>query len=251
MFRSHLKIVVSRYFFFQIIKYLLPNSEADHQISLVNIKPSRRRKMSNPLIENPIKKGKNTALIATALIFLMTASALFVAMPFASAKDPSWAFISVVPKSAQVDTQVLITGWTTPLGVNSTTAFKTGYVVTLTKPTGEIVNISIAQSYEDSTFFKSYTVDQVGQWSVVLSWPGDGDFNACVSPPFYFNVNQTATYAEVPTVPMPTGYWTRPLYDDIKGMSLYLGSWPQSDYDGGHRRYNPASYAPNTAHTLD
>jgi len=187
-------------------------------------------------------------LVSFVLLVMMLVSVTIV--PFAMAKSPSYGFIAVVPQTAKVGDQVLITGWTSPLGLTEESRFKTGYVVTLTKPDGNTVTKTIPQSYEDASFYTTHVVDMVGQWKAVLYWPGDDDFEASTSPPYLFNVTEEQTYTPIPPIPLPTGYWTRPVPSDIHGLDAYLASWPQSDYDGGNRRYNPYSKAPNTAHIL-
>jgi hypothetical protein len=204
-------------------------------------------------IMNPKKVERR--LLSIAIITLLAISTIFATMPIANAKTPSYAYVAVSPDVAQVNTKIQITGWTSPVPAAGRPGtiedrFKTGYIVTLTKPDLSTYNISIDKSYEDGTFFTSYTVDQVGSWSVTLYWPGDSNWEACTSPPFKFNVTQDAYYSKLPDVPMPTGYWTRPVPGDIKGMGSYLASWTQPGYNAGNNYYNPYSKGPNTPHVL-
>jgi outer membrane protein assembly factor BamB len=189
------------------------------------------------------------------LLLIICVGSLIVSAPMTHAKTPSYAYISVNPNITQVDTSILVTGWTAPVpgsGRPGTVEdrFKTGYVVTFTKPDLTTANLSIGPSYEDGTFFARYTPDQVGLWTVTLYWPGDDNWEAALSPPYTFNVTQDAYYTPLAPVPTPTEYWTRPVPGDIKGMGSYLASWTQPGFDASKSYCSPYSKAPETPHVL-
>jgi len=192
-------------------------------------------------------------------------------IPAASAvgTTPSWAYVAVVPKDPQVNTLILITGWTSPIpgsgsgaalapGVAFVDGFKSNYTVTLTKPNGATVTIDplknapLGKSYQDGSFFATYTPDTVGTWTATMTWAGDVNYRACTSEPYTFVVGTTPGLGPAPDIPIPSYYWTRPVPGDVRGIgsSGILSNWPSPGFDAGNSYWNQYGTAPESSHVL-
>ena len=200
-------------------------------------------------------KTKTMFTITFSLILIM--AMLITVVPFTSAqdKDPSYAFVNVSPRTAEVNQPILVTSWTSPvppeayMGAPTSAVFRTDYIYTFTKPDGNTDTVGPNPSYADGTSFFTYTPDQIGSWSVVLYWPGDELHTGSTSPPFTFAV-QTEAVAPWPGADLPNEYWQRPVNAENHEWSQLLADWPMSNYDARNSNFNPYSPAPESAHIL-
>jgi hypothetical protein len=214
---------------------------------------------------------KKKSPLAIALALILTLSMIGAMIPKASAAGStySWGYCAVVPKDPQVNTLILITGWTSPIpgsgsgaalapGVAFVDGFKSNYTVTLTKPNGAIVTIDplknapLGKSYQDGSFFATYFPDTVGTWTATMTWAGDKNYAACTSEPFTFVVGTTPGLQPAPDVPIPSYYWTRPVPGDIRniGTNGVLSSWTHTGSDAGNSYYNEFGTGPQSPHVL-
>jgi len=222
-------------------------------------------------------RSKTTATaIALFLLFAMAFS--LVALPLANAHDPPW----------QIPTFAFVQAMIDPVGVGQTTyiymfvdkTFGTdcaltndwrfhNYKLTITKPDGttetktwDIVwDPTSAQGY-------SYTPDQVGTYTLKFEFPGQ-DYTEYSHNPNSRYVNDTflpnsaeATFTvqEEPVAgligsyPLPTEYWTRPIYgentDWWKVSSDWLGSGSPMLNTAKNRVYVPGGVGPRTSHVM-
>ena len=209
-----------------------------------------------------MKKTKMT--IVTTLSLILTMVMLITVVPLISAQDekmPSAAFCGVNPKVAEVDVPILVTCWTSPVHptpVGDPQHFKTGYMVTFTKPDSTTVTFDPlagqgGTTFEDSTAFAKYTPTQIGTWTATMHWPGDDLYQASTSAAFTFEVVAEGEAGSVVTVTelgLPEEYWERPVPGDLRIGNYELSNWLSPAFDAGNSRWNPYTLAPNSAHIL-
>jgi len=199
-------------------------------------------------------------LASIALILTLTiAASLITCVPVASAKRSVTGFISVSPKIVGLGQTITVNAWISPpplaiagLGIAGYPVFEQLYVV-FTKPDGTTVSKGPFKSYQEGTIFASYVPDKLGDWSAKLTWAGDKDNEGTVSQPFAFTVQQEPVPPQ-PGVPLPTGYWARPINAENREWAQITGEWWMSAYSAGYNGsrnfFNPYSKAPETAHIL-
>ncbi len=222
---------------------------------------------------------KKTVTIAVLLI--LTFSVSLVAVPLANAHDPPWtvpsyAFINVAPDPAGLGQSVTIGMWLQmipPTAWGSTGDRWEGFRVTVTRPDGSEETLGPFTSDDTGGTFTIYTPDQVGDYYFVFYFPGQTILGKNNAIPFnvyigdYFEpatseaahlVVQEEPVPPLPTVPLPTQYWTRPiqagngLWHTISGNWLGLGTHPFANTGrySASSNYNPYSEAPLTPHIV-
>ncbi|MCW4018536.1 MAG: PQQ-binding-like beta-propeller repeat protein [Candidatus Bathyarchaeota archaeon] len=198
-------------------------------------------------------------LSVTALILLLalTISAFATTIPVASAKQQTQAFLSVSPKTIGVGQSRLVNAWISPappLTAQGVSIPYENYNFVITKPDGTTETKTIAEGFAEGTVWFAYTPTIVGQYSIKFSFPGDDLHDASESPSLSFAV-QTEQVTTYNPIPLPDGYWERPLSAELREWSTISGGWPGAGYvfggyNGSMASYNPYSKAPNTAHIV-
>jgi YD repeat-containing protein len=218
-------------------------------------------------------KSKTTALV---LFLMLTITATMIALPAVIAHDPPWtfpttAYVTCAPGIVGVGQYTTIVCWLdrySPTSGGTNGQVWEGWQLNITKPDGktEIIGPWICSSALASDF-KVYVPDQVGNYTIVFSWPGGvvepsesiitrtqanaiagiGDiFLGATSEPTTLVVNQEPN-ADWPEAPLPTDYWTLPINAQNRQWSSLAsnwlkGTWLINNYQGG--------IAPNSAHVL-
>jgi hypothetical protein len=141
-----------------------------------------------------------------------------------------------------------------------------GFQIDITKPDGTTETIPIeGDTGAVGTAWLTYTPTQVGDYSIVFSWPGQtlttgtgnydarglpyvGDYyEASTSEPEILHVQQDpVAYWEEPPLP---DYWTRPIPTANRNWAQLVSNWP----GGNWLRYSDFQewgQAPNSAHIL-
>jgi hypothetical protein len=217
-----------------------------------------------------------TIVIALFLMFAMAFS--LVALPVANAHDPLW----------QIPTFAFVQAVIDPVGVGQTTyiyvfvdkTFGTdcaltndwrfhNYKLTITKPDGTTETKTWDVCWDPtSAQGYSYTPDQVGTYTLKFEFPGQ-DYTAYSHNPASAFVNDTylpssaeATFTvqeepvpePIGSYPLPTEYWTRPIYgentDWWQVSSDWLGSGSPMLNTAKNRVYVPGGVGPQTAHVM-
>jgi outer membrane protein assembly factor BamB len=215
-----------------------------------------------------------TKTASIALILVLTLSATIIALPMVSAHDPAWtiptfAYVSCSPSTVGVGQYTLIIMW---LNQYPPTAYGTGgdrwrgFEIDITKPDGTVENIPITgDTGPVGTAWITYTPTQVGDYSIVFSWPGQvltngtenpdargvpyvGDFyEPATSEPEILHVQaDPITSWEEPPLP---DYWTRPIPTANREWAQLASNAP----GGSWLRYSDFQewgQAPNSAHIL-
>jgi outer membrane protein assembly factor BamB len=221
-----------------------------------------------------IAKGKTTAV---SLFLLFAIAVSLVALPTANAHDPPW----------QIPTFAFVQAVIDPVGVGQTTYIymwidKTfgsdcaltndwrfhNYKLTITKPDGETETKTwdVVWDTTSSQGF-SYTPDQVGTYTLKFEFPGQ-DYNAYSHNPASDYVNDTFLPSSAETTltvqeelieyytvtPLPTEYWTRPIYGENTDWwsisSDWLGSGSPMLSTAKNRVYVADGVGPSTSHVM-
>ncbi len=222
-------------------------------------------------------KNKSFVTAAIVIALLMTSSALiFSATPIKSAQaqlsttqltvdipvgvTPSStvlteAHLSASPKIVGIGQPILINVWLQPnLGTDKLLKYLT---VTITKPSGtKVVYDQITTVTQDSTSWLAYVPDEIGEWKVEFTFPGNyfpaGRYSngfivtnttgTLYSADCYY-APSTATPVDItvqadlvqswPPAPLPIDYWTRPVHPNNREWWPILGNWPWTGPGGG------------------
>jgi hypothetical protein len=262
------------------------------------------------------KLNKNVA-IAIALIALMAIGSAISITPPAKAQDDTnvtahggtpdtstiwstanpggnlinWTFnpvpyISVSPSPIGINQEILVNIWTTP--PPAAQRYLAGLTVTFLKPDGTQQTVGPYHTYvADGTSWFTYKVDQVGNWSAKMTFPGqyfpagyylngvingsaisgvsafggntpvkyEGQYYSPASTNWYnFTVQQDPVNSWYSA--LPSGYWTRPISLNNREWSALGGNYPWGDqYIGGSMNGKPNYLGPyltssNTAHVM-
>ena len=227
------------------------------------------------------KKSMNRYRIATTivLILMLTLVAFPQIMPFAEAavsEIDTFLFVMLSPNPVGVGQQVSVIYQLDKL---SPTAFGfgvgdhfTGFTVTITKPDGTTEKLGPFDALSTSSHFFTYTPTQTGTYKFQADFPGQwiNTTTTAVSPyrsntQYWFKPStsgvleltvQEQPIPSYPDSPLPSEYWTRPIYGDNKNWWQLADNWLMRAYDrasGGHYRgqaFAPYTSAPDSPHIL-
>jgi hypothetical protein len=199
----------------------------------------------------------------------------------------SYAYLSARPQVIGLGQTLLVNVWITP-GVHVDN-FITGYKVTITKPDNTTETITLNSYNGDATSWFEYVVDQVGTWKFKFDnpgayWPagtytspsgavmGGNKTTTFTSSRYWtpsstlYTTNVTVQSAMVsgwPAVPLPVGYWERPVHFENREWLSLLGNYPWTgDSRGypdwpegtnrfqGNTKYNAFAKASATSHIV-
>jgi hypothetical protein len=214
-----------------------------------------------------------------AVFLMLTIAASMMALPISNAHTPAWqvltwCYVSVSPDLIGVNQPVLFAFWINmvPPTANGAYGDRWSFTVNVVKPDGNNDTLGPFTSDPVGGSYTLYTPTQVGNYTVQSIFPGKtidntpygvspqmptqgiaylGDnYLSSVSEPVTFVVQQEpiSTYQETP---LPSGYWTRPIYGANHLWGSIAGQW----LGGGDRPssgpYNPINYystGPTTSH---
>jgi hypothetical protein len=224
---------------------------------MISIKFKEKRKMQ-------ISKSK-TAAIAIAIFLTFSMGASLMLVPSASAHSPSWniptfAYINAAPDPVGLGQKVYIIMWIDdtydPASALSNNYRFQNYELTITAPDGT----KTTQNFpvvSDPTSSQDYTLtpSQVGTYNLTFTFPGQnitatndspysayvGDYYMPSSASTSLTVQQTAI-STYPTTPLPTAYWTRPIYGENSNWYAISSNWLGSGAPGysGYSMYGSA-----------
>jgi hypothetical protein len=140
------------------------------------------------------------------------------------------------------------------------------FYLDITKPDGANETMGPYKSDPVGGSFTYYTPNQLGQYTVVARFPGqtltgipgattninvNDTFSASTSLPAVFTVQQDQIPSYIET-PLPTDYWTRPVYDTNRGWGEYaMGQWlGGSYYEALRERGIQNQVGPESSHIL-
>ena len=216
-----------------------------------------------------------TAATAIALLLIVAMSSSLMLIPNASAHNPAWqiptfAYILVLPNPVGVGQQLTVYVWldktfgSNPAQVGGNAAVANNYrfhnyQVIITKPdkTTQTMSWDIIWDTTSSQLFY-FTPDQVGTYTFNFTFPGQA-YNQY---PGYYNptsimvndtylpssasttltVQQTPLPAAISSYPLPTQYWTRPIYGENTDWWKISSNW----YGTGYPQFWSMTWAANT-----
>jgi hypothetical protein len=207
--------------------------------------------------------------IVTALILLMA-----VAIPFydplpVAAHDPpmeitNYAYITAAPNPVGVGQRVIIVMWLNRLLpgalVENDVRFH-NFQLTITRPDGETETVTwpVVTDTTSSQYY-IYTPEQAGTYQLVFHHPGEEYIWNQTStmqtwygdkylPATSKTLNLTVQEEPLPdpvTNPLPTEYWTRPIYGDNIQWATISSNWLWKD----RNFFQPDGVAPNSPHIM-
>ena len=221
-----------------------------------------------------ISKNKTAAIaIAICLMFSMSASMMLV--PNVSAHTPAWqiptyAYILAAPDPVGVGQKVNVIMWIGQT-FNSAAYINTyrfhNYNLTITAPDGT-KETTIFPTVTDTTSsqYYAYTPDQTGNYTFTFTFPGQ-DYNTydhaiSTSPTSYVNdtylpssASTTLTVQEEPitaitSYPLPTEYWTRPIYGENTDWWTISSNWLGSGSPQRTTLYVADAVGSQTSHVM-
>ena len=175
-----------------------------------------------------------TSVIAIAIFLIISMGTSMILLPSSSAHAPVWqnptfAYIQAVPNPIGIGQTATVYMW---LANTYADALKTNdyrfhnYKLIITAPDGTVTTQTFANVMDPtSNQFYSFTPTQIGTYSFNFTYPGQAvnDYSH-LSTSLYINdtylpstssTTLTVQEAQIPTtslVPLPTEYWTRPIY---------------------------------------
>ena len=238
----------------------------------------RKNKMITKIV------NKKILTMSFALLLVLSTAVSITQLPTAKAHSPSWSistfsFCSVSPDPIGVGQTVNVNFW---VGIPPPTASGQfgdrwgNMTVVVMKPDGSKETLGPFTSDATGGSHTTYTPTIVGNYTFQMFFGGQtllglntanglpstnpsvGDyFQPSSSNVFALSVQQEAIPYE-PIAPLPTNYWTRPIYGENNNWYSIAGSWlgtGQSAFAAtgmynGVANYNPYTTAPNTAHIL-
>ena len=246
--------------------------------------------MSKSLLVNKLKIRGNKTLPSIALILILAFSAIMAIAPATKAvgtaanpvvvSQPTNAWIAVAPNPIGVNQQVEIVGFLTQIAFDVNGLFGTrfsGYVITITAPDGTNTTHTFGPADPISNVYLYYTPTQVGNYSLVLNYPGQwingtsegatvwpstaNGYSACYYEPSVSSVVtmtvQQAPIAGYANIPLPTAYWSNPVNAQNRVWASIMGDWlepcgPNSNTETSTAnpalRYQPDGTSPTTSH---
>lgn len=227
-----------------------------------------------------MKIAKNKTMIA--LILMLTMVIPLVALPATKADNatelPTFLLLNVGPnpvgvgQTAQVNAFMSKPPMTAGLGGSGTMYEK--ITIEVTRPDGTKETLGPYKSDGTGGVWASYTPAQTGNYTFKASYPGqhiEEMVPGFFGPPTFYNLTYTASKSETftltvqtdtiptyPMIPLPTEYWSRPIYATNYNWAALGGSWyglatpafaTTGTYDatGNFQQY---STAPNTGHIM-
>ena len=231
-----------------------------------------RRKKKNANLKNKI------AAIAISIFLTFSMSASMMLNPNANAQIPTTqssyptnAYIDVSPNPVGVGQTVFIDAWLlefdplTGTYLSAAGLYWTGFTIIITDPTGANSTLGPYTASAAATIGVNYTPTVTGNYTFTVNFPGQVitsaslDLNRSYEPSsatFTITVQQLPI-ANLPQTPLPTSYWTNPVYWTNQEWQSISGNWygdiASYDLTAGQfvsQSYNAYTTAPLTPHIM-
>jgi hypothetical protein len=221
-----------------------------------------------------MKPLKKQVITTTTLILILTFAAMISVAPSVQAADvPTWAYISVSPNPVGVGQEAIVLMW---LNLPPPTAQGPygdrwqGYSLTITKPDGSTESKTFTSDAVSGAYYQ-FAPTMTGKYYFQFTFPGQritGDASGGLGPPNIIdNQYQASTSQKAELVvqetpvpgyqpaPLPSGYWSRPIYAENREWASIAGNWLMAAYDSPVRAFDGGcaispNKAPNTGHIL-
>ncbi len=225
-----------------------------------------------------ITKSK-TAAIAIAIFLMLSMSASMMLVPNASAHTPAWqiptyAYIQGLPNPVGVGQSVHILMWLDKVidGAEPTNDIRfQNYKLTITAPDGTITTQTFPVCTDPtSSQGYTYTPTQAGTYNLTFTFPGQVytytepvmSFFGPPAPSQFINDTYEASSASAtltvqqapvgiyPTTPLPTAYWTRPIYGENWNWYTVSSNWLGAGVPGFASGFPGDAVGPLTGHVM-
>ena len=206
---------------------------------------------------------KNVSILILSILVI----SIIANIPLTFAHDPPWeiptyAYLSVTPDPIGVGQSAFVVmqvDKVMPGALVTNDIRHHDYKLTITKPDGtaETKNWLIVMDTTSSQF-ATYTPDQIGTYTFkfdnleqVYAWSGSyqNDTYLASSATATLTV-QEAQIENIPVVPLPTSYWTRPIEGQNTAWYSIGSSWLDRTPGAGYDNVSPDGIAPNSAHVM-
>ncbi len=205
-----------------------------------------------------VRRNKTTASLALALILIFIFAGIVACAPFADAQTVSTAaYIAAEPNPVGIGQTIYVSFWVLPIPPSAADIYH-HYTVQVTKPDGTTQNMGPYDSETIGTAFFAITPDQIGTWTLEFTYPGETirGMQIQAAQASTSVVVQQEPIQPYPSTPLPTGYWTRPIYGNNREWSSIGGNWLQRGYNAKGRlwdsvgAYAPYTQAPRAPHVM-
>ncbi|MFB3889296.1 MAG: PQQ-binding-like beta-propeller repeat protein [Candidatus Bathyarchaeia archaeon] len=228
-----------------------------------------------------MKLQKTRKLAAASLILTFATAMMLAAMPAAQALDiPTFAWINISPNPVGLGQTVYVNAFmskpTPTAGMAGSGDQYENIRVNIIRPDGRNDTIGPLRSDSTGGTWATYAPTQIGNYTFQMVYPGGvlmgggtvfmgGGFNwtgsvllPSMSVPVTLSVQQEQVQAKYRTPPLPTEYWSRPIYATNYDWGQLAGSWfgmaapafaTTGQYDATGN-FNPYSPAPKTGHVI-
>jgi outer membrane protein assembly factor BamB len=230
-----------------------------------------------------LRKNKKNIACFIALFLAIVIGSLTILLPSTFSHTPAWniptyAFINVAPNPAGLEQTVTIGLWLSNVPPTAETIYGDRWenmTVKVTKPSGTTVTLGPFTSDATGGAYTTFTPTELGNYSFQMFFGGqtlEGKNPAPGSRPNamvgdYFQPSSSAVSTlivqenpipSLPTNPLPTEYWERPIssvntpWYSISGSWLGLGNvqFCNTGLYNAAGNYNPYTTAPHTSHIL-
>lgn len=216
--------------------------------------------------EKQYDKRKQT-IHTIALILLLTLTTYASTTPTVNATNieiKTYAYIDASPNLAGVGQNIVVTYRIdkvspTAMGTSGGDHFST-FTVTITLPDGTTKTEGPFTADSTSSGYFVYTPTAIGNYELQVHFGGQTILNNTYLPSDSAKIGlvvQATPPAGIADNPLPTGYWTTPIYGENKGWYQIADNWLMQGYDylsrtfgSGNAAVSPYSNAPNSAHVL-
>jgi hypothetical protein len=225
---------------------------------------------------------KRTTATAIATFLLLTIAVTLVALPLANAHDPpqevpTWTYVAVTPLTIGVNQPVIIVFWQNfvPPTANGNYGDRWTFYVNVTAPDGTNATLGPFVSDPVGSGWTLYTPTQVGTYTAqawfigktldntpnglnptgtysgsmmgnINNWLGDYWLPSTSEPQEFTVQQEPMNYYE--ETPLPSGYWTRPVYGANRDWWSIMGQWLGGATNPG--RINDYTEGPESSHIL-
>jgi len=209
-------------------------------------------------------KNKNTAKKTLMALFLtLTIAFTLMTVPNVNAENyPAYAYITVSPNPVGVNQAALIVTWLDRLPLlypNGSQTVWEDLTIEITTPSGDTETINNIDTDPLGSQYLSYTPDEVGEYTFQTTFPGqngiDGNYYEPATSNVFTLIVQEEEISGWNPAPLPTDYWTRPIYGENREWYTIGGNWFGVTLTYGTGRtssggFNPYSTAPDTGHIV-
>ena len=216
-----------------------------------------------------------------AIIFLLMLTLMVIVTPVAWTNVkahtppltiPTWAYISVQPNPSGVGQEAFLNFWLDKVPPTAAQFYGDrweGFAVTVTKPDGTTEKLGPFTSDAAGGSHTTYTPTSTGNYSFVFNFPGQ-TITGKNPPPggTTMNAQQIGDYFQpstsrvatltvtndpveyLPTNPLPTGYWSRPIFSQNNNWYTIGGNWLGAGAYNATGNFAPYTTAPGSGHIV-